>query len=199
MNTRKGLPFLFLLAFIIKANAQNLDIDIAKSINPQQPNSVYWKTTSGTTYAISATIPVWLLTEGLIKKDPMLKTKAIEMFGSVFSELIISESMKDYFHRRRPANAYPEFISPYTTVSGRSFPSGHTSLAFATAASLSMQYKKWYITVPAYAWATTVGYSRVYLGVHYPSDVIVGAGVGIGSAYLSRWLNKKLFHQKDNR
>jgi undecaprenyl-diphosphatase len=49
------------------------------------------------------------------------------------------------------------------------------------------------VVVPAYAWAAGVGYSRMYLGQHYPTDVLAGAAIGIGSAYLSNWLNKKYF------
>ena len=65
-----------------------------------------------------------------------------------------------------------------------SFPSGHTSTAFAIAASLSLSYPEWYVAAPALAWAGAVGVARVWHGVHYPSDVLVGAGVGAGSAIL---------------
>ena len=82
---------------------------------------------------------------------------------------------------------------------GRSFPSGHTSLAFSTAASLSIQFNKWYVTLPAYLWAGSVAYSRMYLGVHYPTDVLGGAAVGIGSAYLAHWLNQKFFKNKKTK
>jgi len=66
-------------------------------------------------------------------------------------------------------------------------------LAFAAATSVSLQYKKWYIVVPAYAWAAGVGYSRLYLGEHYPTDVIGGAVIGAGSAFISHWISKKIF------
>ena len=68
--------------------------------------------------------------------------------------------------------------------------------AFATATTLTLECKKWYVAVPAYAWAAGVGYSRMYLGEHYPSDVIAGAVVGAGSAWLSHWATQKLFHKK---
>ncbi len=58
-----------------------------------------------------------------------------------------------------------------------------------------MEYPKWYIIAPSFAWASAVGYSRMHLGVHYPSDVVSGAIVGSGSAYISyklnKWINKK--------
>jgi undecaprenyl-diphosphatase len=64
---------------------------------------------------------------------------------------------------------------------------------------LSIHFKKWYVIVPAYAWATSVGYSRMYLGEHYPTDVLVGAAIGTGSAYLSKWLYKKMFETKKKK
>jgi undecaprenyl-diphosphatase len=66
-------------------------------------------------------------------------------------------------------------------------------MAFSTATSLTLQYKKWYVAVPAYFWAANVGYSRMYLGEHYPSDVFAGAAVGAGSAVLAHWLVKKIW------
>lgn len=189
------LSFLMLLS-VLRGFAQHLDIEIAKRINPDIPDSRYWQLTSGSAYFVTAAIPLYILVKGVANKNPSLKNKAVIILDAIALELIISESMKVGFHRKRPGESFPMLIHPYRNVRRRSFPSGHTSLAFAVAASLSMQCKKWYITVPAYSWAATVGYSRMYLGVHYPSDVIAGAGVGIGSAYLSQWLNKKLFQNR---
>ena len=141
-------------------------------------------------------MPVGLLVTGFIEKDFALRKKSYEIFGSIVIELLVSEAMKVSIDRQRPVEKYPGEVFPYRAVYGRSLPSGHTSLAFATAASLSLQFNKWYVTVPSYLWATSVAYSRIYLGVHYPSDVIAGAAVGIASAYLTHWLNHKLFQKK---
>lgn len=183
-----------MILFFVNVSAQNWEVDFTNSINPKKPTSDFWKVNSSSAYYISGAMPFVFLAEGFIKKDPVLKRKSYEMFGTLFIELVISESMKSAFKRNRPAEDYPGIIFPYkSNVSGRSFPSGHTSLAFATAAGVSIQCKKWYVTVPAYVWAASIGYSRMYLGVHYPSDILAGAVVGIGSAYLSNWLNKKIF------
>ncbi|GAB2825824.1 phosphatase PAP2 family protein [Ferruginibacter profundus] len=181
------------MSIVFTIDAQNWDINNAKSINPENPHSTYWKAMSGSAYFLSAAAPIYFLTKGIIKDDIKARRKGYRILGSITMELIISELMKEGFNRKRPAESYPAEIFPYRNVTGRSFPSGHTSLVFATAASLSIECKKWYVVVPAYAYAGSVGYSRIYLGVHYPTDVIAGAAVGIGSAYLCHWLNKKIF------
>ena len=196
MIRQKLFASTFFLVVLISAQAQNWDVNIAKDINPEYPTSGYWRFTSNSDYFISAGIPVTLLATGIITQNPQLRRKSLEVFGAIIVELAISETMKVSFNRLRPGEKYPGEIFPYRVIHGKSFPSGHSSLAFSAAASLSIQYKKWYVTVPAYIWAASVGYSRVYLGEHYPSDVLGGAAVGIGSAYLAHWLNKQLFQSK---
>jgi len=66
----------------------------------------------------------------------------------------------------------------------RSFPSGHAGVSAALVASWSASYPRWYVIGPGVLWAAGVAASRVYLGVHYPSDVVVGAVLGMGVALL---------------
>ena len=93
---------------------------------------------------------------------------------------------------------YPDIFKK-AKAGSPSFPSGHTSSAFATATSLSLAYPEWYVIVPSFAYAGTVAYSRMHLGVHYPSDVAAGALIGAGCAYLTFKVNKALLNKNKRR
>ncbi|MFL9484951.1 phosphatase PAP2 family protein [Chitinophagaceae bacterium LWZ2-11] len=182
------------------AQAQNWDIDLLKKINPDNPSSDYWKGVSNSTYYVAIGIPVVETAIGYIEGNKNLKRNGWETIVTIAGSAIITEGIKLAANRTRPYNAYPDLIHAYSTRDyGYSMPSGHTSLAFATATSLALQYKKWYIVAPAYIWASSVGYSRLYLGEHYPSDVFVGAVIGAGSAVVTHWLAKKINPQKKTK
>ncbi|MEP7144003.1 MAG: phosphatase PAP2 family protein [Ferruginibacter sp.] len=178
------------------AQSQNIDIDLLKSINPQYPDSWFWKTASSSYVIVSGTISLGSLAYSLIENDRALRYKSYELLGAIGINIIATEGLKRIFNRTRPYDKYPNDVFVLTNSRGYSFPSGHTSLAFATATTISLTYKKWYIIVPAYLWAGSVGYSRMYLGRHYPSDVLGGAVVGAGSSVLAHWLSRKLFEPK---
>ncbi|MDR0767527.1 MAG: phosphatase PAP2 family protein [Methanosarcinales archaeon] len=76
----------------------------------------------------------------------------------------------------------------------RSFPSGHTATAFAAAAVAVYHFRKW--AIPIFSLAVIMGLSRIYLLVHYPSDVIAGAIIGILSAVFVIWVFER--HQRKN-
>lgn len=183
----------FLLVISNFSFAQNWEINLLNDINPAQPKSAFQQNISKSVYPLALGTPIAMFATSLINKDKKLQQQSYKIVGSLLINTAITQAMKYTINRQRPYDAYPTIINPYKIEKDASFPSGHTSTAFALATSMSMQYKKWYVVVPAFVWAGSVGYSRMYLGEHYPTDVFAGAAIGIGSAYLSEWLNKKLF------
>ena len=86
--------------------------------------------------------------------------------------------LKKSCKRRRPPAAIPGFTSIITASDEFSFPSGHTCGAFLFVTLLCALWGLW--LAPLYLWAAFVGLSRVILGVHFPTDIFMGAILGIG-------------------
>ncbi|WP_374504992.1 phosphatase PAP2 family protein [Flavobacterium sp.] len=184
---------IFLFLSIVLGNAQNLDVDLLKKININRNTDLdpTFKTITNSAVSISIATPVVIYSIGLIQKDSLMKQKALCIGESFLASALITTVLKDVIRRERPYVKHPE-IQPLSLEGSYSMPSGHTSIAFATATSLSMAYPKWYVVVPSFVWASSVGYSRMHLGVHYPSDVFIGAIVGSSSVYVTRKLNQWL-------
>jgi membrane-associated phospholipid phosphatase len=156
----------------------------------------FYKGISASTYVLSVATPLTYFITGAIKGDKDIKKTALYITESIAISQAISFATKAIVNRDRPGVKYPTL--PVTKANNASFPSGHTAAAFSLATSLSITNHKWYVIVPSYTWASLVGYSRLYLGVHYPTDVMAGAVVGAGSAWLSYRLNKWMHKSKEN-
>lgn len=97
----------------------------------------------------------------------------------------ISAGMKAVIVRPRPFETLQGVKTKHEwSAIGSSFPSGHAAQAFSIATFLALRHKSLLVTVPAFLWAGTVSYGRIYLGLHYPSDVLGGALLGTGIAVL---------------
>ena len=95
-------------------------------------------------------------------------------------ELPIYWLLKNSFQRRRPPEAIPSFHSVITASDRFSFPSGHTAAAALLATLVYLHFGG--VAAPLMVWAALVGVSRVLLGVHFPTDILAGAVLGIAVA-----------------
>ena len=171
--------------------ASTLDIRILESIaeTRTEPQTQTFKVLSDINNYVQVAVPVGLLVAGAVNNDKAMRQNALYVASSTAVTALVNVGIKHLIKRSRPFKKYPNFIS-VRTASGYSFPSGHTSSAFATASALSRAYSKWYVVAPSLLWASGVGYSRMYLGVHYPTDVLAGAVLGAGSAFAMDGLRK---------
>lgn len=196
-NLKSGIFLFFFISLIFQNTfSQNINIEILRKINLERNPSLdagFRKLTNSITYTDIGT-PVILFTVAAIKHDSVAKRKAVYIGSSLLLSAAISGIIKKAVKEPRPFVTYPE-IQKLTKAGSESFPSGHTTDAFSLATSLTLAYPKWYVAVPAYTYASAIGYSRMHLGVHYPGDVLVGALIGSGTAFLTHkinyWLAKK--------
>jgi undecaprenyl-diphosphatase len=106
----------------------------------------------------------------------LLPLTALTALGSVLLADLLSSTVKQLVDRPRPALSVDSIQPAVTTPPDPSFPSGHTTTAFAAAVAVSVLHPK--LRVPMIAIAALVGLSRVYLGMHFPLDVMAGAVLG---------------------
>lgn len=129
--------------------------------------------------------------------------------GLAISSLINNVCLKELIQRPRPytdevvdiwskAGYAYEWPSLIKKSSSWSFPSGHTSTSIGAAFALLLGCKKKYLGVgiPAFIISLLIGFSRIYVHVHYPTDVIAGALVGIIGGIIAWLLIEKLFMPK---
>jgi undecaprenyl-diphosphatase len=142
-------------------------------------------------YLIALTVFIFFLKIFLKNKKESFKTSSVILAAVFLSRIVITEIIRHLFFRQRPfvvlENAHSLLNQSPTEPS---MPSGHAALFFALAAAVYFYNKK--LGIFLFVSAFLVSISRVFAGVHWPSDVLVGALIGIISGWLVYKISKKL-------
>ena len=139
---------------------------------------------------------IWIILTVLLLIIPKTrKTGVIMMAALLVDVLLCNVLIKNLVARTRPYEVVDGLKLLIEKQSDYSFPSGHTGSSFASAIVLWKELPKKY-GVMALIVAVLIAYSRLYVGVHYPSDVLAGVVIGTVLALVSVWLVKKIQGQK---
>lgn len=120
---------------------------------------------------------------------PRRRLEALAGGAGVVGAITAAVVVKELVRRPRPPQFLVGSVSAAAAPEGLSFPSGHATAAFALAAVLSAcwpRHRAWWWTL-----AAGVAFSRIYLGVHFPSDCLAGAVLGSGMVMIAIWWGRR--------
>ena len=124
---------------------------------------------------------IWISIALLLMLTKKYRSTGLMITGALLLCLLIGNlTMKPYFARIRPFHVFTDIVLLIKSPTDFSFPSGHTMTSFASATILLLKNKRWGIW--AIGLASLIAFSRMYLFVHYPSDIVVGLLIGIAIA-----------------
>lgn len=130
---------------------------------------------------------IWILAIVAMLITKKYRRAGIASAGSLLSCFLLGNYViKPLVGRIRPCNVYPMVELIIKAPSDFSFPSMHTATAFSVAVIIFMRSRAW--GTPALVLASLIAISRVYLYVHYTTDIIAGAIFGTGFALFFYWL-----------
>ncbi len=162
---------------------QNIDTFILKFIQNNLHSPVMDKIMPAFTFLGNNGV-VWIILTILLVMSKKYRTTGFMVMGALVICLIIGNlTLKPVIARARPCWVDTSVHLLVSSPKDYSFPSGHTMSSFAAAVVLFLRNKRWGLW--ALLMAAIISFSRLYLYVHYPSDVTVGLILGIAAAFVS--------------
>ena len=139
---------------------------------------------------------VWIILSMMLLANRKYRNIGIMCLAALLLTTVIGEGfLKNIIQRPRPFAQFTSIQLLIPDPSSFSFPSGHAGSSFAAATVIARNLKK--AAVPALALAAAVAFSRLYLMVHYPTDILGGIILGVACAICAEILVKKYFGRKE--
>ncbi len=134
----------------------------------------------------------WIAVSVVLLLIPKTRRAGLAMGIALLMGLVVCNlTLKPLCARIRPYDFYGQAMQLLVaTPHDFSFPSGHTIASFEAATALAIHNKK--LGIPALILAGLIAFSRLYLYVHYPTDVLFSLGLGIAFAFIASYLAKKI-------
>ena len=146
--------------------------------------------------ALSAHGEIWILLAVVLICIPKTRRAGLTVgVALLMGYLIGNMGLKNIIGRVRPYDVVdvPLLVE---RLHDFAFPSGHTLASVGAATALTLHYRRW--GVAALVLAAIIGFSRLYLFVHYPTDVAAGALLGVALAFLARWMVDTVYEKKNS-
>ncbi len=159
----------------------------------------FFRFLTDTAGVLAAVIAILVIVYGWIKKTAYLKYGKYQAAFAFTVNVIIINILKYTINRPRPFEV-DKYIEKLTGGGSPSFPSGHTADVVVGALSMCFLFPKqtWLLTI-TWIWAIFVAYSRMALGVHYPSDVLAAAVISVIVALASQKVFNKITISENNK
>ena len=138
----------------------------------------------------------WILLCMVLLILPKTRRSGVILMAALLVDLVICNGiLKPLVHRIRPFDVKTGIELLVKRPTDYSFPSGHTAASFASVMALYLAGEK-RLWIPALVLAVLIAFSRLYLYVHYPTDVLGGVVAGLAAGALGYWLVKKVSELK---
>lgn len=141
--------------------------------------------------ALGATTSVLLWS--YVKRSTVLRRCGWQLLFTFLFAFVVIKSMKYSIDRTRPFDE-DTTVEQLVEIDTPSFPSGHTLESAAMATTVVLLFMNKALWAVAISWSMSVAFSRILLGVHYPSDVLAGIILGILVSLICHWIFLRRFH-----
>lgn len=161
----------------------NWDAAIVRDCNQYQSTKSLSHLVSDALYPVAVGTPLAFYASGYFGKDKFTAQTGLTLAAVEATTFVTVVGLKQLIGRNRPYVEYPDCITGGENDPLKSFPSGHAAGSAAIVTYLSLRYPKWYVIAPSVAYFGYTCYARMNLGMHYPTDIIVGALIGGAIGY----------------